>query len=850
MEPLVERPRLRQVLDRGGVRLTIVTGPPGSGKTTLLRQWLASPDEGRRACAWVTADPDAPSAARFWESVLDALDATARPVPADIRRSLDDRPSDVTLVGTLVDHFVAHVGPEVVLVIDDYHAVSSVTVHRQLASLIDHCPPSLRIVLATRHDPPLPTGRWRARGELAEVRGSDLQFDRSEMAAMFDSWEPGTADLMAERTEGWAAGLQLAALAARRAPYPVTYLRTLDGSEAGITEFLVQEALEPQPPELQEFLLSTAMLESFDTALCDAVRDRPGSDAFIARLLSRHLFLVPLDPQHHTFRYHRLFADVLRDEVRRVHPERQAPVLRRAAAWHAAQGDPKAAIPYALAGADYALALEHLLAHHFALSGHGDWPLVLKWLEAIPEAALADDPSRALDYALLLVGTGRVAEAGAVASRVEPLLPADGPDALRATVALIHATDSAVNGDHDEFFLQAVRVNSLMTEDHPVAAAWSLMQAWMLGLTSQYAESHALFAKAASDPPLPPDLWSLGAGFQAETLAWQGSLHEAAVRVKSALRDLEGPDVPYSTALSSSLRAQAIISLEGGRLAEADAVLQRALESDKAAPIALQRVLTVVLRAEVARAHRQPNEALALIDDAWRPSGTRPLGPLLRTYLAEGRVRAELDLGLLDAAAHSAADATLPGTASLLRARVALAEGERRAAYLHLTAAGRQIGEDDLRRHVQCHLLKARSLLEFNPGRARHHVKKALELATPEGLLWTLAQEGELAPLFAEAAGRQPVPGLGALVTQRLSSPALGVIDLVDEPSDRELQVLALLARGLSYQQIADELFLSRNTVKAHAQSVYRKIGAHNRADAAAQARRMGLVSDDSTSTP
>jgi LuxR family maltose regulon positive regulatory protein len=392
----VRRRDLLAALRAGSPRkLTLVAAPPGFGKSTLLAEWAAG--EESAAVAWLSLDESDNDPARFFTYVAAALQRVEPGLGSRALAALRDPGAD--LVETVLPRFLndlVDLDHDLVLVVEDYHVITNPDVHRALAYLIERSPDALRIVLSTREDPPLPLGRLRARGELAEVRAADLRFSDDEAAAfLVDALglELSAADVvrLQARTEGWPAALYLAALSLRGRSDASRVIERFAGDDRYVVDYLTTEVLARQPPELRSFLLRTSILGRFCGPLCDAVAGREGSAALLADLERSNLLLVPLDTKREWYRYHHLFGDLLRHELEATERDAIPELHRRAAAWYRGAGLIVDAAGHAIAGGDLDAAAELVGRHYGLFVDQGQLTTVIGWLEALPEEAAAQD---------------------------------------------------------------------------------------------------------------------------------------------------------------------------------------------------------------------------------------------------------------------------------------------------------------------------------------------------------------------------------------------------------------------------------------------------------------------------
>src|SRR5499427_743549 len=382
----VQRPRLVEALGEGLARgRVLVCAPAGFGKTALLADWAR---RNGRPVAWMGLDGGDSDPARFWRYVVAALDRArpglagrvGTPLGPSAPRSFEG------LVTALINELAADPGPdEVLLVLDDYHLVDSEPVHESVAFLLENPPPGLRVVISGRADPPLPLARLRARGQLAELRAADLRFTGEEAAALLgEAAGPGLPEAavaaLVTRTEGWAAGLQLAGLSLRGHADAAGFVAAFSGSHRFVLDYLADEVLAGQPGPVRGFLLETSVLERLTGELCDAVTGRAGSQAMLEQVERAGLFLVPLDEMRGWWRYHQLFADLLRARLQRDQPGRVPELHRAAATWHEAHGLADGAVRHAVAAGDLAWAARLMEQHVETLLRNSERATLQRWL--------------------------------------------------------------------------------------------------------------------------------------------------------------------------------------------------------------------------------------------------------------------------------------------------------------------------------------------------------------------------------------------------------------------------------------------------------------------------------------
>ena len=888
---VVPRPRLAQQLDDGlGRGLVLVCAPAGYGKTVLLADWA---QRGPQLAAWLSLDTGDNDPARFWRHAIAALDRV-RPGIGERVAPLLGPPAPQSfdgLVTALINELAEPGADDVRLVLDDYHTIGAQPVHTSLEFLLEHRPPGLELVLASRSDPPLSLARLRARGQLTELRAADLRFTAGEAAALLQQVAPGellpdaVVTALASRTEGWAAGLQLAALSLRGQPDVDGFVAAFTGSHRYVLDYLAEEVLERQPAQLRTFLLETSVLERLSGSLCDAVTGRPGSQALLEQIERDGLFLVPLDEVRNWWRYHHLFADLLRARLEQE-PGQAAELHRRAAAWYEEHGLPDDAIRHATAAGEM-LRAARLIERHFdtVYSLRGEGATIQRWLSALPHDLIWSRPR-------LLLTQAQVAATGGRLDEVEPLLEA--------------AERAAGSGVEEAFEPTVGRAGSLLVN---IPAHIALHRSYLAQLRGD-AEGTAAFARQALGE-LHQGEWMLNStiqGFLAVAEWLRGQLAEAERAFVSSLAGWQETDQLTVTVWAAYSLAH--VQRSRGRLDAAARTSQRMLDitgnlGRRARPAA---GLAHVSLAEVAYQRDELDSALHHVSQGI---------PLCRQWvyalpLASGLVtlawvrQATGDpAGAM--AAMSEAGQVAPGAAGLLnpvpaqRARLLLAQGERDAAARWAEDSGLEPDDEPRYPDEPGYLVLARVLLaQDEPGRAlslldRLHadaaaqdrtgslievgalralalaasgagdeavaaLARALRLACPQGLVRVFADEG---PPMAALLGRlitaqrdghtaaAAVP-LGCLARLRHAfaagpasggpGPAAAAPGIIEPLTTRELEVLAMLAAGRSNQAIAADLVVTLDTVKKHVSHVLGKLGAANRTEAVARARELGQI--------
>src|SRR5215471_13807059 len=458
----------------GDCKLVLVCAPAGWGKTSVLSQWYSA-EPG--VFAWVSLDPGDDDRVRFWSYVIGAVRTVAPEAGEAALAALPNSSGDLTgaVLPSLLNELAA-AGRRLVLVLDDYHWVREASIHASVAYLLRHLPPNVQLAIATRADPPLPVGRLRAAGEVLEIRAAQLRFSDAEAQALLNDslmlgLEPAEVALLRERTEGWPAGLRLAALSLRDQEDRKAFVAAFAGDDRQITEYL-HEFVAAQPRRLREFLLRTSILERLCAPACDAVTGRSDGIARLEEIQRANLFLVSLDSRGQWFRYHHLFRDLLRLELARAEPGLAAGLHRRACVWYRAQGDADQAIGHATAAGDVAMACDLIARHWTPLFNLGQAETVARWIDALPRESAVADARVCLARAWAALQPGVVEEmeswlrAAECASRPESSPGSDATTLVEGGAALLRQTSALMIGDVAE--AQAVGYRALVL--YPEAA--------------------------------------------------------------------------------------------------------------------------------------------------------------------------------------------------------------------------------------------------------------------------------------------------------------------------------------------------------------------------------------------
>jgi LuxR family maltose regulon positive regulatory protein len=886
---------LAERLDEGLARgLMLVCAPAGYGKTVLLADWAR---RGPQPVAWLSLDAGDNDPARFWRHAVAALDRS-RPGLAERVAPLFGPPAPASyegLVTALINELAAGSdADQTLLVLDDYHLIDSGAVHTSLGFLLEHRPPGLHLVLASRSDPPLALARLRGRGQLTELRAADLRFTADEAAALLrqgaavsDVALPETAlAALAARTEGWAAGLQLAALSLRGQLDAVGFTAAFTGSHRFVLDFLAEEVLEQQGEQVRTFLLETSVLERLSGPLCDAVTGRPGSQALLEEAERAGLFVVPLDEVRGWWRYHPLFADLLRARLQQEKPDGPARLHRNAAAWYAERGLADDAIRHAVAAGEMTRAAR-LIERHFdaAHSLRGEAATVQRWLTPLPADLVRSRPRLLLAQAVPAATGGRLeaaeqlvdaaerayADQGADAGD-EPFEPTIGPAGsllvnVPAAIALVRGYLAQLRGDARgtaEFGSQAVAESR---EDEWILRSVAQVQLAVAGwLDGRLDEAECAFADGiAGRRAVGLPTWGAWASYELGQVQYaRGRLDEAVRTCEQALEAAARTGQPPSPTAGPAYVSLAELAYQRNELDSALDHAERGIALCRSFVYTMPLAAGLVTLAWIRQAGGDEAGALDAMNEAVRASPGPPPG--LLNPIPARRARLLLAQGDLAASARWTQENSLneddepdyarePGY--LVLGRVLLAQGRPdRALVLLDRLYAAAAAQDRVGSLIEIGVIRALALADCGQDAdAVNALAGALTLACPRGYVRVFADEGSpMSALLARLiAAQRPGSGFGAVAEVPLGclarlQRALGAhgvapkADLFEQLTSRELEVLEMLAAGASNQAIASQLVVTLDTVKKHVSHVLSKLGAANRTEAVARARELSLI--------
>ncbi|MBN1680190.1 MAG: tetratricopeptide repeat protein [Anaerolineae bacterium] len=867
----VHRPHLVDRMEDGitlGHRFILISAPAGFGKSTLISEWIHTT---KRSAAWLSLDEgdnDPGQCIRYLIAALHQIDSSIGQAILPLLTS-PQVPPITSLITTLINDLAA-CDNDLALVLDDYHRITNPTIHESLWFFVEHLPPNMAVVVSTREDPPFPLSRLRARGQMTEIREQNLRFSVDETAAFFDQatgLRLSNAVLIAlkQRTEGWIAGLQLAALALeetyqRQHEQDVeAFVATFTGSDRYVMDYLIEEVLERQPESIRAFLYQTSILDTLTASLCDAVTGRNDSQSVLDYLQSANLFLIPLDNRREWYRYHHLFAELLRTTL---DPDEQEHLHQRVMHWYHTTGHARRAIHHALAYArlsgDFSQAERFIQEAADEIMLTGNILTVQEWLQALPEDRVRTNPELAINRGWILALTNDLdgAETYADAAEVAVTQYAAPHDVLgklallRCTLAMSH------RHYHETTRLASAALEHLGDSTSP----WRIYALWMLAeaqeRTRAITDAIATYrtVRQLSRETDISFFSTVVETFLAAALNNHGQRQEAImICEQSRQRWSQGRE---HSLLSPLLSWLAYFYYEGGDLEQAHALAEKALESSKKlalGPLLLLSygVLALILDAEgdSVAAFDALHATETLMDQPAFSEVGWILARKANMHLRQGDLPAALRWAETHALSLEDQPDYLKIEMNLTFGRLLLAQDRFDDAREWLTRMDHFTRDRQLYRWtITTQILLA--LLETRSGdhdAACDALFRAVQLAAPGGYSQAFLEEDRrILALLPDVRHAAPefVDRVLVAATRPASKHGATAQPLIDPLSVRELEVLALVADGLANRAIAQHLFITVGTVKGHVNHIYGKLNVHSRTQAVARARTFGILDD------
>lgn len=870
---MIARPELFSALEElvSSHRLTLVSAPPGYGKTTCLAEWARL---ARLPIAWISLSSDENDIDRFLRYILAAWERADRSVAdSDFGILLGSQGSDTSDLLAAFLNRANQLATGLILVLDDFHHIESQEILDGLAYWIDNLPPLIHFVISTRSEPDLPLHRYRARGQLAEIGSRELRFDEREAAEFLhnrmglelpdEKWRELHAEL-----EGWAAGLQLAALGSAGTGDDRAHREPVTGKQRYLAEYLSRDVLDRLPPELRDFMLSTSILDRLSAGLCAAVTGRDDSQAVLEQLERDNLFVQSLDDRREWFRYHNLFGDYLEGQLEARRKDKISDLHRRASIWLEENDLPETAFKHALQSGDSARVLELADRHIPIKISRGELKLVENWLSSIPAEWFDRHPMLLLGRAAYSAMTGDFQSAMSDMKSVEQTLEsAESAEAalVRARLSAFYCATACMQNDVDAAQSFGSQASQTLPEDD---VFYHGLINGSLGDTyraiGSWAEAQRHYEKAL-DYSLNTPLHFMGIhayGGLADLSLHKGDLKAAADHWRKAISISQEPEswgaVPLPVVGWAYIRLAEIL-YEWNDLDQAAELLVKGVERSELGGDVRAMLAGHILHAKLALANRNPDGARQHLDRAGNllqesdfPDWTARFERAhLDYWLAQDRMD-EARLWVKRQIESGGHEMLPEATPVLLGAARTLLQVGSQSTTEHAqelltrieTAARAQGREGEL---LQCLALEAIALWQQrNHSGALSSLTEALRLAEPQGYTRTLVDLGlPFARLLQEARSRdvrpEQVQKMLAIFQDEFDD-SRSAVTLTEPLTDRELEVLELLAAGLTNREIGEELVISPGTVKKHTANIYGKLNVGSRTAAAARARELSLL--------
>jgi LuxR family transcriptional regulator, maltose regulon positive regulatory protein len=880
---VVARPRLIARLNEGLTRpLTLLSAPPGFGKTTLLREWVA---QEKPRVAWLVLDADDNDPVRFWSYFIAALQQIHPAIGASTLALLQlPRPTAIeSMLRALVNEIdslseepategipgeINGLRPSFLLVLDDYHVIETPAIHGHLSFLLDHIPRHMHLIISSRADPPLHLARLRARDQLIELHESDLRFTRGEAVQFLNETMglpllPEHIAALETRTEGWIAGLQLAALSLRDREDLSGFVRAFTGSHRFVFDYLMDEVFARQTERIQSFLIQTSILDQLNASLCNALTGGANSQAILEELERNNLFLTTLDDERGWYRYHQLFADVLRHRLTEKSPEALAELHLRASEWFENEGLVTGAVNHALAAHAWERVARLMENESESLRQRGEIATLAAWIQALPESVRRSYPGLCLTYARALVNVARYADAETFLLEAEHCLSGDAQvndprvDSLRGKALALRAQFANTRSEFTQVIELAQRAEQLLPPDD---ISWrsgvSLILASALRFTSNWLRANETFQEAAalkeSIGEYAIALYALSS--RGEVLEAEGQLRQAAAQFEEVLRLARLWGIANAPVTGYAWVGLGRVRWEWNELETALHDVQTGLERGQEAGIMDVLLRGHLARARIRQAQGDMQEAFAALEEADAVAEKMGVAQV-RDWIGALRAQAWLRGGDTDAAVdwakHFAGpmeDVVFPSVPIAL-AKIWLAQGEPEKA-LPLLDHALQSAQTVGRLGNAIHILAVQAIVyhaQGGPEQAFAKLEQALELAEPEGYVRVFMDEGApMRRLLHRMLTRSSAPHYVQWLLEALGDSVPAELPITGNPheslSPRELEVLRLLADGATNKEIAHELVLTVNTVKRHISNIFGKLHVTNRVQAIAEARELNLL--------
>jgi LuxR family maltose regulon positive regulatory protein len=885
-------------------KLILISAPAGFGKTALVSEWAAC---RAQKVAWLSLDVGDNDPVLFLTYLISAMQMISPNIGAGAFEALQSQqpPSTESILTALLND-ITILPEKFTLVLDDYHIIDSKPVDNVLSFLVEHLPPQMHLVIASREDPHLPMSRLRARGQLTEIRAADLRFTPAESAEFLNrvmGLKLSAEDIssLETRTEGWIAGLQLAALSMQGIKDVSAFIREFAGDHRYIVDYLVEEVLQSQPEPIRRFLLQTAILDRLNGSLCDAVTGEKEGSVRLETLQRGNFFVIPLDDKRTWYRYHQLFADVLRLHLISEGPDQVSVLHQRASEWYERNGSSAEAIHHALTAKDFerAATLIELAIPKIRRNRQEATATELGWLKSLPDELIRFKPVLCVDYAYALFGAGEVEAAEDRLRDAERWISPmahnlNRPESLETEmifvdeeefrrlpgmIALLRAAKALARSDMPEAVKNAQRVLDLAPEDAHLllggASSVLGLAAWTRG---DLEPAHRMTAEGMANVRLAGYISSSigGASVLADIQVAQGCLHEAMNTYERALQWAREPGIPVLRGAADMYVGMSSLYFEHNDLKTAKQHLLTSQELGDLAGLQQNPYRWCAAMSRIREAEGDLDGAIDLLDQAEqlyvgnfspnvRPIATRKA----RVRVAQGRLDEALGWAREQGLSIDTELSYLNEFNHIILARVLLASHQIDRANCSISGVMglldrlKEAAEERGGNGSVIEILVLQAIAIHTQGdlpAALLPLKHALALAEPEGYVRMFLGEGSsMEQLLREASAREIMPGyteklLTAFEAEKQVNedktglpPAFsnGLRDgkpLIEPLSQRELEILKLIALGLPNRVIGERLFLALDTIKGHNRKIFDKLQVQSRTEAIARARELGLL--------
>jgi LuxR family maltose regulon positive regulatory protein len=875
----VSRPQLMRRLDEGfNGKLTVVSAPAGYGKTTLVSAWAF---ECKCPVAWFTLDEEDNDPVRFLTYAITAAQTIKPDLGQEILSLLQSAqpPAIINLLPALINQ-LDDIQMRFILVLDDYHVITSPEIHKAITFIIEHQPPQMHLTITTRIDPPLPLPQLRGRGQLTELRQADLRFSEEETVAFLkqsSSIELPSKDVntLVNRTEGWIASLQMAALSMRNKKDLSSFIAGFGGSHEYIVDYFASEILNNLPELVRSFLLKTSFLDQLCGPLCDEVTGQTGGQQMLERLQEANLFLVPLDDEHIWYRYHQLFADFLHKNLYQNNRMEVPELHLRASQWFEQNELPHQAAEHAFLASDYPRAARLLEIIADPALGRGEHLWLLKRIEKLPEEQMEGHPRLGVIRASILTSSGTLRQAEAALQKIEAYTSAHPnsmpiQDYVIGRIVALHAMIAIQKGDADSAKQNAQLALEKLSKGTQREAPWRAELLLALGLSNfamgDLAEARQNMDLAIENAKLGgyPFTFLVVTAYLVDVLWSQGLLQEAVERCQEGLKFIDRHNLGWTPMTGEVLIRWCLLLCERMDLGQAEDFLNRGIELIRRGGVPWALAWADHMKMFYLIAQGDLLAADTAIQEADQLPQLKELPERVVSGISALKVLVWVRLGKLDEAEQHLKKRGI-WTGSKIRYPY---QREYQSLAALLIAKGDLVNAEPLIESMidwaeatkQYRVLICARVLQSLACAAQKDLKKALQslglamdLAEPEGYTQAILEVGRpIIPLLYEAVQKGVHPGFATRLIEGFKETGLNPLvttstqkrhpDILNPLRVREIEVLKLVADGQTNKEIANKLHISLRTVKFHMTSIFSKLGVDSRLQAVAKAKSLGIL--------